>query len=599
MDNEELKDILEGLQGQINSLKTENDELKEKLSERKDKEESEKDEEDEEDDDDEKEDEGQHIDERRSSEPSTTLEEDYRSCLNRARLAPNQDTRRLALEEAKSIKELLVLEVRGMGFDGKTDIPKEIPELEVSVNRAPSLYLLWCEDVKDRLLRNRGIHLWAKAVITKLVGPAATVARAKITESLTGAELKRHLLMGVYGGGAWWEVTLNEWRGTKLGEKEDPRTLHLRLAQLGEVLDKPELEVKREFAAKIPLKMVRAMKNAYPGGLVSQGFFDWERALDITNECFVDSITRTPAIPRREAQRPHQPQNQAPADQGRRERIPCTFCGSTSHWPQGCILNAQNQHYRADLTCRNCSRQGHGVRRCPFASGVQPSQKQPWQQPPSSAAPTGAAPATPPQQEANGQINGATRTPYSSENFYSVLSTPAIVAETSLHREGQPLAQTLDTTTPAIQAEVKKEHHCDDDIDENLSDPQEEGEVPNGTADHTNDESVSSVTISPEGGEGPGESTVTPTQEHDKPPSGKNSRKKHWSQERDMWLRLKKAELVEDCRIWIPAEVKDTRIFVLYDTGSEITFADKAFVDQHQLSLKPMTWWLSGISPIC
>ena len=87
--------------------------------------------------------------------------------------------------------------------------------------KAPSMYLAWADEVKIKLTMTRSPDLWKKALRAKMEGGAAAVARWTFNnehgEEWDEKELKRRLLRGVYGEGAWLEVVEIEWEETKLG----------------------------------------------------------------------------------------------------------------------------------------------------------------------------------------------------------------------------------------------------------------------------------------------------------------------------------------------------------------------------------------------
>ena len=120
--------------------------------------------------------------------------------------AKSTDTRTAALAEADSLKAVLLLlgstELRS--DDDKTEhldmtIPKQVPEKKVDVRSSPSEYLAWFQDVETILSRSREPMILPTALRTKLVGPAAPIAREAISDFDEGTDLKKSVLRGVYG----------------------------------------------------------------------------------------------------------------------------------------------------------------------------------------------------------------------------------------------------------------------------------------------------------------------------------------------------------------------------------------------------------------
>ena len=271
----------------------------------------------------------------------------------------------------------------------RKSIPKEIPEIAVDPSRAPSHYLLWANEVENVLLRTRPAEMWARAVAANLTGPAAAVARRAISENVLGGRaVKCSLLTGIYGVGSWEGVVEQEWDDTKLGHREDLRALKERLDQLAVVLGKSQVDVKKTFGKRVSEEMRTRLKAGIPGNKITRGDFEWERALEIVQEVFVDSLRqgkqhqdfrgfgqgrgghkyeRSQGFHRGGPPRFHQ---QAPRSAA------CHRCGRGDHWARNCILNLQHRDFRHMWRCNICGNEGHGPVRCPFHNGCQQQQNQ-------------------------------------------------------------------------------------------------------------------------------------------------------------------------------------------------------------------------------
>ena len=271
----------------------------------------------------------------------------------------------------------------------RKSIPKEIPEIAVDPSRAPLHYLLWADKVENVLLRTRPAEMWARAVAANLTGPAAAVAWRAISENVLGGRaVKCSLLTGIYGVGSWEGVVEQEWDDTKLGHREDLRALKERLDQLAVVLGKSQVDVKKTFGKRVLEEMRTRLKAGIPGNKITRGDFEWERAFEIVQEVFVDSLhqgkqhqdfrgfgqgrgghkyKRSQGFHRGGPPRFHQ---QAPCSAA------CHRCGRGNHWARNCILNPQHRDFRHMWRCNICGNKGHGPVRCPFRNGCQQQQNQ-------------------------------------------------------------------------------------------------------------------------------------------------------------------------------------------------------------------------------
>ena len=64
----------------------------------------------------------------------------------------------------------------------------------------------------------------------------------------------------------------------------------LALDQLAVVLGKSQVEVKKTFGKRVLEEMRTRLKAGIPGNKITRGDFEWERALEIVQEVFVDSL---------------------------------------------------------------------------------------------------------------------------------------------------------------------------------------------------------------------------------------------------------------------------------------------------------------------
>ena len=56
------------------------------------------------------------------------------------------------------------------------------------------------------------------------------------------------------------------------------------------VLGKSQVEVKKTFGKRVLEEMRTRLKAGIPGNKITRGDFEWERALEIVQEVFVDSL---------------------------------------------------------------------------------------------------------------------------------------------------------------------------------------------------------------------------------------------------------------------------------------------------------------------
>ena len=134
--------------------------------------------------------------------------------------------------------------------------------------------------------------------------------------------------------------------------------------------------------------MKTRLKAGIPGNKIMRGDFEWERALEIVQEVFVDSLCqgkqhqdfrgfgqgrgghrykRGQGFHRGGLPRFHQ---QAPCS------MACHRCGREDHWARNCILNLQHRDFRHMWRCNFCRNEGHGPVRCPFHNSHQQQQNQ-------------------------------------------------------------------------------------------------------------------------------------------------------------------------------------------------------------------------------
>ena len=60
--------------------------------------------------------------------------------------------------------------------------------------------------------------------------------------------------------------------------------------------------------------------------------------------------------------------------------------------------------------------------------------------------------------------------------------------------------------------------------------------------------------------------------------------------ETEKWEEMKREGKVDNCRLWIPLEVKEKRMLALYNTGTMKSFCDEEFVKQHGLEMRASRW---------
>ena len=165
-----------------------------------------------------------------------------------------------------------------------------------------------------------------------------------------------------------------------------------RLDQLAVVLAKSQVDVKKTFGKQVLEEMRARLKAGIPGNKIMRGDFEWERALEIVQEVFVDSLRqakqhqdfrgfgqgrgghrykRGQGFHRGGPPRFHQ---QAPRSTA------CHRC-RRDNWARNCILNLQHRDFRHMWRCNICGNEGHGPVRCPFRNSCQQQQNQQQQGP--------------------------------------------------------------------------------------------------------------------------------------------------------------------------------------------------------------------------
>ena len=468
----------------------------------------------------------------------------------------------------------------------RKSIPKEIPEIAVDPSRAPSHYLLWANEVKNVLLRTRPAEMWARAVAANLTGPAAAVAQRAISENVSGGKaVKCSLLTGIYGVGSWEGVVEQEWDDTRLGHREDLRALKERLDQLAVVLGKSQVDVKKTFGKRVSEEMRTRLKAGIPGNKIMRGDFEWERALEIVQEVFVDSLRqgkqhqdfrgfgqgrgghryeRGQGFHRGGLPRFHQ---QAPRSAA------CHRCGKDDHWARNCILNLQHRDFRHMWRCNICRNKGHGPVRCPFRDGCQQQQNQQQQnltQQQHQEQP----------KETNKQNNSnyivadlnlfwekgaAEREDWRGKNTENKMGEEAVLGETVLETTGEEARdETERNKEPRAEIRSKEPEEATDNTQEEPDNKRGEEKTKAQVAQHGNT--------------------------NKKIAKKKNVKKRSYEVEAERWEEMKREGKVDNCRLWLPLEVEGERTLALYDMGTMRSFCDKEFIHHHNLTWRSTKW---------
>ena len=465
-------------------------------------------------------------------------------------------------------------------------IPKEIPKIAVDPLRALSHYLLWANEVENVLLRTRPAEMWARAVAANLTGPAAAVAQRAISENVSGGKaVKCSLLTGIYGVGSWEGVVEQEWDDTRLGHREDLRALKERLDQLAVVLGKSQVEVKKTFGKRVLEEMRTRLKAGIPGNKIMRGDFEWERALEIVQEVFIDSLRqgkqhqdfrgfgqgrgghryeRGQGFHRGGPPRFHQ---QAPRSAA------CHRCGKDNHWARNCILNLQHRDFRHMWRCNICGNKGHGPVRCPFCDGCQQQQNQQQQnltQQQHQEQP----------KETNKQNNSnyivadlnlfwekgaAEREDWRGKNTENKMGEEAVLGETVLETTGEEARdETERNKEPRAEIRSEEPEEATDNAQEEPDDKRGEEKTKAQVAQHGNT--------------------------NKKIAKKKNVKKRSYEVEAERWEEMKREGKVDNCRLWLPLEVEGERTLALYDTGTTRSFCNKEFIHHHNLTRRSTKW---------
>ena len=468
----------------------------------------------------------------------------------------------------------------------RKSIPKEIPEIAVDPLRAPLHYLLWANKVKNVLLRTRPAEMWARAVAANLTGPAAAVAQRAISENVSGGKaVKCSLLTGIYGVGSWEGVVEQEWDDTRLGHREDLRALKERLDQLAVVLGKSQVEVKKTFGKRVLEEMRTRLKAGIPGNKIMRGDFEWERALEIVQEVFVDSLCqgkqhqdfrgfgqgrgghgykRGRGFHRGGPPRFHQ---QAP------HSAACHRCRKDDHWARNCILNPQHRDFRHMWRCNICGNKGHGPVRCPFCDGCQQQQNQQQQnltQQQHQEQP----------KETNKQNNSnyivadlnlfwekgaAEREDWRGKNTENKMGEEAVLGETVLETTGEEARdETGRNKEPRAEIRSEEPEEATDNAQEEPDNKRGEEKTKAQVAQHGNT--------------------------NKKIAKKKNVKKRSYEVEAKRWEEMKREGKVDNCRLWLPLEVEGERTLALYDMGTTRSFCNKEFIHHHNLTWRSTKW---------
>ena len=427
--------------------------------------------------------------------------------------------------------------------------------------------------------------MWARVVAANLTGPAAAVAQRAISENVSGGKaVKCSLLTGIYGVGSWEGVVEQEWDDTRLGHREDLRALKERLDQLAVVLGKSQVEVKKTFGKRVLEEMRTRLKAGIPGNKIMRGDFEWERALEIVQEVFVDSLhqgkqhqdfrgfgqgrgghgyKRGRGFHRGGPPRFHQ---QAP------HSAACHRCRK-DHWARNCILNLQHRDFRHMWRCNICRNEGHGPVRCPFRDGCQQQQNQQQQnltQQQHQEQP----------KETNKQNNSnyivadlnlfwekgaAEREDWRGKNTENKMGEEAVLGETVLETTGEEAQdETERNKEPRAEIRSKEPEEATDNVQEEPDDKRGEEKTKAQVAQHSNT--------------------------NKKIAKKKNTKKRSYKVEAERWEEMKREGKVDNCRLWLPLEVEGERTLALYDTGMTRSFCDEEFIHHHNLTRRSTKW---------
>ena len=428
--------------------------------------------------------------------------------------------------------------------------------------------------------------MWARAVAANLTGPAAAVAQRAISENVSGGKaVKCSLLTGIYGVGSWEGVVEQEWDDTRLGHREDLRALKERLDQLAVVLGKSQVEVKKTFGKRVLEEMRTRLKAGIPGNKIMRGDFEWERALEIVQEVFVDSLRqgkqhqdfrgfgqgrgghgyeRGQGFHRGGPPRFHQ---QAPCSAA------CHRCRKDDHWARNCILNLQHRDFRHMWRCNICRNKGHGPVRCPFRDGCQQQQNQQQQnltQQQHQEQP----------KETNKQNNSnyivadlnlfwekgaAEREDWRGKNTENKMGEEAVLGETVLETTGEEARdETERNEEPRAEIRSKEPEEATDNAQEEPDDKRGEEKTKAQVAQHGNT--------------------------NKKIAKKKNVKKRSYEVEAERWEEMKREGKVDNCRLWLPLEVEGERTLALYDMGMMRSFCNKEFIHHHNLTRRSTKW---------
>ena len=428
--------------------------------------------------------------------------------------------------------------------------------------------------------------MWARAVAANLTGPAAAVAQRAISENVSGGKaVKCSLLTGIYGVGSWEGVVEQEWDDTRLGHREDLRALKERLDQLAVVLGKSQVEVKKTFGKRVLEEMRTRLKAGIPGNKITRGDFEWERALEIVQEVFVDSLCQGKqhqdfrgfgqgrgrhgyergwgfhrgGPPRFHQQAPHS--------------AACHRCGKDDHWARNCILNLQHRDFRHMWRCNICGNKGHGPVRCPFHDGCQQQQNQQQQnltQQQHQEQP----------KETNKQNNSnyivadlnlfwekgaAEREDWRGKNTENKMGEEAVLGETVLETTGEEARdETGRNKEPRAEVRSKEPEEATDNAQEEPDDKRGEEKTKAQVAQHGNT--------------------------NKKIAKKKNVKKRSYEVEAERWEEMKREGKVDDCRLWLPLEVEGERTLALYDMGTTRSFCNEEFIHHHNLTRRSTKW---------
>ena len=356
-----------------------------------------------------------------------------------------------------------------------------------------------------------------------------------------------------------------------------------RLDQLAVVLGKSQVEVKKTFGKRVSEEMRTRLKAGILGNKIMRGDFEWERALEIVQEVFVDSLRQGKlhqdlrgfgqgrgghryergqgfhrgGLPRFHQQAPHS--------------AACHRCRRDNHWARNCILNPQHRDFRHMWRCNICGNEGHGPVRCPFCDSRQQQQNQQQQNP------TQQQHQEQPK-ETNKQSNSnyivadlnlfwkkgaAEREDWRGKNTENKTGEEAVLGETVIETAREEAWNEAERNEgPRVETRSKEPGEATDNTQEEPDNKEEEEKTKAQVAQHSN----TNLKIAKK----------------------KNVKKRSFKVEAERWEDMKREGKVDNCRLWL--EVEGEHTLALYNMGTTRSFCDKEFICHHNLTWRSTEW---------